>query len=360
MTLPLHSNYGGILQAYALRTVLEARGHEAFHVEKKRNRPAVHLSPIKFYSWWFTRRLIRQILTLNRDKNRREENLNRYRVWTNTPSFRAFVKKHVPLKVVYKFENLRKLDFDTIVVGSDQIWRPYYYRDIDLAFLSFASEWSIKRIAYAPSFGVEDWEYSKEQTLICRSLLQKFDAVSVREKEGVGLCADNFNVHAVQLLDPTMLLDRDHYEQLIGEKVKSERKQLTTYILDMEPRKREILEYIQAAGEMEVVESGRGKGGSIEQWLCSFMEAEFIFTDSFHGCVFSILFHKPFLVYGNRKRGLSRFNTLLKLFQLEDRMIFNADEAGNMYKRKIDWNIIDVILKHERKRAFTFLEDSGL
>lgn len=55
----------------------------------------------------------------------------------------------------------------------------------------------------------------------------------------------------------------------------------------------------------------------VEQWLRGFMDAELVVTDSFHACVFSILFHKPFVVVGNKGRGLTRVKSLLKIFGLE-------------------------------------------
>lgn len=81
---------------------------------------------------------------------------------------------------------------DALVVGSDQVWRPMYFGDVKDAFLNFASDWPIKRVAYAASFGTDEWEYSDEQTRKCAELIKQFDAVSVREEEARWLCRNIF------------------------------------------------------------------------------------------------------------------------------------------------------------------------
>ena len=82
--------------------------------------------------------------------------------------------------------------------------------------MDFAKEWNIKRIAYAASFGTEEWEYTEEQTRNCSTLLKKFNAVSVRESSAVKLCNEKFKVEALHVLDPTMLLEKDEYINLDG------------------------------------------------------------------------------------------------------------------------------------------------
>ena len=105
--------------------------------------------------------------------------------------------------------------FDAIVVGSDQVWRPKYFKDkIENAFLDFAKSWNIKRIAYAASFGTDEWEYAPKQTKRCGELLKLFDFVSVREMSGINLCATHFDLGAKLEPDPTMLLTTEDYMRL--------------------------------------------------------------------------------------------------------------------------------------------------
>lgn len=368
LTLPLKNNYGGILQAYALREYLVQRGHEVVHIEEKGKQSVVHWSSYRFTAWWYTRRLLRQILTLNQDKKRALENKDRYQTRKSTGNIRRFVQENIDILVVEDFKELKNHGFDAFVVGSDQIWRPVYYKQIEDAFFSFAEGWNIKKIAYAPSFGVEKWEYNDAQTEHCSRLIKEFDAISVREDEGATLCQEKLAVKALRLLDPTMLLNKSVYERLVGGHVEVNSKQLTSYILDMTPHKKEIIERLinkknlnhaplglvsQAEGKKEVEDS-------LENWLKTFLQAEFVFTDSFHGCVFALLFHKPFIAYGNSQRGISRFNTLLRLFDLEDRMVQAGEDIENLLNRVVDWKKVDAVLATEREKSASFFKEQGI
>ena len=98
----------------------------------------------------------------------------------------------------------------------------------------------------------------------------------------------------------------------------------------------------------------------VEQWLCSFRDANFIITDSFHGCVFSIIYNKPFIAIGNKSRGLSRFTSLLKLFGLEGRLVDCLSEVNeDVVNMNIDWRKINAILKDEQRRSRKFLKENS-
>src|SRR5690606_31614079 len=122
-----------------------------------------------FFQWWFTRRLLMQILRLNKT---RERNHKIHGFWKRTGLTREFVNKYVPRRVVRRLSDVKTEAFDALIVGSDQIWRPRYYKEIEDSFLAFARDWKIKKIAYAPSFGVQHWEFSERQTMRCAELLK--------------------------------------------------------------------------------------------------------------------------------------------------------------------------------------------
>ena len=92
----------------------------------------------------------------------------------------------------------------------------------------------------------------------------------------------------------------------------------------------------------------------VEQWLRGFYDAEFVVTDSFHACVFSILFHKPFIVVGNARRGMSRFKSLLSIFALGDRLVMDVTQF--FHCSVIDWEQVDSLLAYERKRTCQFFD----
>lgn len=148
----------------------------------------------------------------------------------------------------------------------------------------------------------------------------------MRESSGVQLCQEYFDTKAVQVLDPTLLLSADDYRALIKRgKTQPSNGNLLVYMIDRTKEKEAFVERIaQEEGltpfwmscetDDETLPLEQRIKMPVEQWLRSFDDAEFVLTDSFHGCVFSIIFRKQFLAIGNKERGLSRFQSLLTLF----------------------------------------------
>lgn len=359
LTLPLHTNYGGILQAYALQTVLERMGHEVMVIDT----PNMKATP-SFLT--MGKRIAKRALGkrveifLERRHNREYPIISQY--------IQPFIDKYIHRKEISSLHELRKENFDAIVVGSDQVWRPLYFTslfktNIRNAYLAFAEDWNIKRIAYAASFGTDDWEYTPKQTIACRELLRKFDAVSVREESGVQLCKEHFGVEAQHVLDPTMLLDKEDYIHLIETTETTKSKgTLLNYILDETPEKCSLMEQIakdkglipfrvNSKVEDRTAPLEERIQPPVEQWLRGFYDAEFVVTDSFHACVFSILFNKPFVVIGNKERGMARFSSLLRLFNLESRMIVNFDD----FKSLSDTNFSVGDFQEIQKQPYYFL-----
>lgn len=365
LTLPLHTNYGGILQAYALQTVLERMGHEVEVLDKP---DQIH-RPLWRNAMTFTKRLAlkaigKQVcLNYQKEYNTRERAKRKY--------VNVFIQKYIRRRIVDRYEKISPDDYDAIVVGSDQVWRQKYMpkMNVKIPFLLFAEGWNIKRIAYAASFGTDVWEYTVENTNAAKLAIQRFDAVSIREHSGVTLCKDYLDYHdAKQVLDPTLLLDRIDYEHIIEESDSTHKinGSLMCYVLDYTNEKRQYISKCAKVLDMSPFETNSKyevKGASleeivqppVEQWLRSFRDSSFVITDSFHACVFSILFHKSFVVIGNQSRGLARFDSLLSLFGLEDRMVTENLDVS-LCDRPIDWDRVDIKLKELRAYSRSFLE----
>ena len=362
LTLPLHTNYGGILQAYALQTVLERMGHEVCLIEKTQY---LHLPAWKaplVYGKRVLKNMIGRPCPIFY-----EQQVNR-KIRYENPIIRQntdkFINKYIKRRIFKDFSEIKEKDFDAIVVGSDQVWRPKYFHQIERAYLDFTKGWDIKRIAYAASFGTDTWEYSTEQERRCAALIKKFNAVSVREDSAVGLCKEHFAVDALHLLDPTMLLDSEDYMWLFKTAaIPPSPGSMLCYVLDESNDKAIIVDKlaktkglvpfrVNSKVEDKFAPISARIQPSVEQWLRGFYDAEFVVTDSFHACVFSILFNKPFIVVGNDSRGLSRFTSLMRLFGLGDRLLLKDVEQCTV---DIDWNRLDLILKKKRGDALGFL-----
>ena len=169
-----------------------------------------------------------------------------------------------------------------------------------------------------------------------------------------------------------MLLDREHYSALASEAAsRPARGKVLSYILDKSEEKSAVAALASKWLSSEIYDASVNPRDpdrpleerivpSMEQWLACFEDADFVVTDSFHGCVMSLLFHKPFLVLGNASRGLSRVTSLLDMFGLEDRLVQGIDpeDDGVYYISGIDWNHVDAVLDEWRRRSIDFLKKS--
>lgn len=365
ISLPLHNNFGGILQAYALQKVLRDLGHNAVLIDKSRY--------VSLGSWYrkypiYLKRGIEKYLMHKDIAVRADVEQNRVPK-TISKNTDRFITKQIKRTYTHNFTNLEEKRFDAIIVGSDQIWRPqYFFSKIENAYLDFAKEWEIKRIAYAASFGTEEWEYSDEQTSNCAALLKKFNAVSVRESSAVKLCEEKFGVKTQHVLDPTLLLNKEDYIKLF-ESTKTPRSEgnLFCYILDKGKETNSIIDgiskdkvlspfYVNSRYEEPNAPLEERIQQPVEKWLRAFHDAEFVITDSFHACVFSIIFNKPFIVYGNKERGMARFESLLNMFGLEDRLVSSLNETKTAIEKPIDWDRVNNIHKRLKEESLFFLK----
>lgn len=339
LTLTPKNNYGGILQATALCGHLESQGHDVVLLNKER-----------FKKPLFSRIAIELLerLPFQNIKNKRQDYLK-------TKQLKPFLKEHLPRKSreIVSAQDLKKLvedeGLDAVIVGSDQVWRYQYIGDghHNVFFLDFDTTRPVKKIAYAASFGKDEWE-APEHTVEVSRLLRNFDAISTREKSGVDLCENTFGVSgAVSVLDPTMLVGAEFYDRFFdGFNASTHPKAIATYILDRSDEKQEIINSVKASLEpstgplqqVNLVEKVSNRFYSVEEWLWNIKEAEFIVTDSFHGMVFSILFEKQFIVIGNEKRGLSRFSDFLDEIGLSSRLVLNKDNTISLPEEEIEYS----------------------
>ena len=370
LTLPLHTNYGGILQAYALQTVLERMGHQVvvFDTPNKMPLPPLWKIPLTFAKRLFLKSMGRI------DRIFIEKYNNQIRP-VIAKEIQPFVDERIHRKVLTNFSTLEAHEFDAIVVGSDQIWRSIYFvplwlwQKMEKAYLSFTKGWNIKRISYAASFGTDKWEYNEEQTLHSKEALQMFDAVSVREENGVKLCKQYFEVDAIHVLDPTMLLDANDYIELFKQKqTPKSRGNLLNYVLDETDEIKNLIQKVASENKMipfavnnpyendDTKPLNQRIKPSVETWLRGFYDADFVITDSFHACRFSIIFKKQFIVVGNKERGMARFASLLKMFGLEERLVDEKFDIKTL--QPIDYDKVYNLYGQLRERSLHFLSEN--
>lgn len=369
ITQPLLDNYGGLLQNYALQVVLKRMDHIPITLDQTKRseswlRNTARNSVVGLLSMIGKNAGLKQIPYLRKSQKREiskhtrrfvDTYINHTQAFRNSGQISTYLKSH-PL--------------DAYIVGSDQVWRPKYCVNIYTQFLDFDNSSAVKRLAYAASFGTDKWTFSNRQTERCSSLANRFDAISVREKSGITLCKNNLGVVAQQVLDPTMLLEKEDYVFLVEkEKEPVCNGDLFCYVLDMNPEKQSFIE--KCAQQLDLTpfysmpkplkkESFNSDSlrdyvfPTVTHWLRGFMDAKVVVVDSFHGCAFSIIFNKPFWVIGNKSRGNTRFESLLGLFGLENRMI----EAGKDVdlNAPINWDDVNAELFKYKADSYDWLK----
>lgn len=355
LTQALHSNYGGLLQNYALQEVLRGMGHEPITIDRHISRS---VNPVKEIA-----KRIMQIIKPTFDAS-----LLTYRQKTELSRLQqTFIHDNIqhtkPLFSQNEFNHYVELhQMDAYIVGSDQCWRPCYSANIRNYYLDFVKI-KAKKIAYAASFGVDSWEYNEEQTSDVSKYAVDFDAISVRENSGIRLCKERLKVNASWVLDPTMLLGKEGFMKFITPKKKSS--YVLNYLLEESAEARHLVQLVSKSISINDIRSNIASpvfhrmeplkshlNISVEQWLSNIYNASFVVTDSFHGAVFSILFNVPFIVKLNEVRGNARLESLLTDFDLNNCI---CNDVNNITKPNFNWKKINAHLVERQKESKSFL-----
>lgn len=347
VTFPLINNYGGIIQAYALMLVLSELGHKPTLINLKSERRYLSVSKYIFkkYVLFFLKKYRSVTLTI------KDRDLER------------FIDKYIAPKSVsiWNSKQLHKYfisnKYDACIVGSDQVFAkmgyPKFENDYSLGFVDDET----KKLSYAASFGGDDFLGDTNTVEYHKKNLKRFAGVSVREQSAVQVCFKRFSVNAKHVLDPTMLIDKKHYINVINSSPEQlEKKKLFAYVLDSDLRKNNLMSQFSDRKGITINQVNDGNNSkniiSMQEWLGSIYSAEHVITDSFHGCVFCIIFNKPFHCFVNKKRGADRFYSLLEMFGLESRII-NDD----IIDEDINWNDVNSKLEFYKSESLDFLNE---
>lgn len=371
LTHPLRTNYGGILQNYALQYVLRSLGYSVETINWQENKSVIYIV-ISYVYRLFAHYVLRK-KHIPTDMFLNVTNKQFLYISSNIQTFiKEYIKLSKQISSLKKIGEVNGFSYDAIIVGSDQVWLQQYAPTM---YLDFVKDENVLKIAYAASFGQDSWTYDNHKTEVCSRLAKKFNAISVRENSAVYLCEKKLGVSAIQVLDPTLLLNSEIYSSLISKQeiVKS---YLMTYILDANVHKENIINCVSKLLKIPECSIRENKqtwklfGDNshlvikpIEKWLQGFRDCEFVVTDSFHGVAFSIIFNKQFIAIGNRKRGLDRFQSILKQFNLLDRLVDENTDIDNYLKnlKVIDYDKVNKQKEILQEQSMQFLKNiSGL
>ena len=339
---PENKNFGASLQSYAHLTLIE-----------KIN------SNVKIINYYKNNYSIKsKIISLLKNKNFIDYN-------------KKFLKQTCKINPNEDLKFLNN-EFDTFIVGSDQVWRDRYLNGkTKHYFFDFVND-DKKKIAYAASFGVDYWEGTPELTEKIKPLIKRFNHISVREESGIDICKNTFGIdNAVCVLDPTLMISREDYQPILDDwKDKShlKKKYIAHMLLDdtaeLKKESQNIADYLKADINYIKGKSFKILGkditfyNKVSQWLTYLKDAEIVITDSFHCTVFSLIFHKKFVVVANKARGVARLETLLSKVSLEERFFTDIKDVmkSRILDKEIDYNEVDKKLEVHRKYSMDFLK----
>ena len=366
------NNYGAELQAYATQAVLRNMGYDAeiidylFYknpefIKTKHSAPSFHF-PLKKRMAEYIYPILSHLKNIPNGKALNRRNIR----------FARFHQEHTSMSQTYKSTDelyLAHMNYDVYMTGSDQVWNPGIYSSLSPYFLDFAPQ-GHRRIAYSASFGVSQIpEYARN---FYSKHLQTYNSIGVREKNAVDMVRDIANMEAQWVLDPTLLLNKEDWMQILSSiDVPSE-----PYILlyELTPCRyiRQLAEHISSLQNWRIIRicksaNKEDKNSSIlnivdagpAEFLHLFSEAALIITNSFHGTAFSVNFQRPFYtILPQRKQNNSRQRSLLELLNLTKRLLVEGDNFPENTDLMIDYTLANKILEQERMKSIQFLKEA--
>lgn len=357
ITISYGTNYGNRLQNYAMQELSKKLGLNPSTIQLKADYSLRTNNILYIKIKELVKTIIRYRYELRERANRFNVFNKNFIVWASD----LFSDDIAPYEIEEKY--------DYYIVGSDQVWNANF-RDVKANINYFLATFAPpkKRISYAASFGTAKIAEGYED--IFKSELPKFKAISVREQEGVRL-VEKCGAKATVVLDPTMMLTTHDWDKIASKpKFVENEPYIVTYFLG--GRDEKITEYINSAAQgrrvinLDTEYISKEKIANLaaftsppDEFVWLFAHADCILTDSFHGTVFSILYHRPFMVFDRivdgKKSGMeSRIDTLLSTFHLEQ----CRGNIDNPSEEPIggDWKEVERILAAEREKSFDFLK----
>lgn len=362
MTWWHYCNLGTVLQVTATSRTVNKLGYEA--------------NVIKYFPHGKVITLNKDYKSLNRYIKKLEKKINRRKIKQfkdidREKAFEKYLNKHITLtKLCETDSHLYDLNnyIDAFICGSDQIWAPSCFNS--KYFLDFVEDTN-KMIAYAPSIGlfkIED-HYVRERMKEC---ISRFKHLGIREEQGQKLIKDLCNKEAKVVLDPTLLLGQEEWNEIASKEIKDSN-YILCYFLGNNTKSWNHIRLLSKKTGLKVKvipvfeeDLTRGfeieKGVGPEEFLGLVKNASFICTDSFHGTVFSLIYEKPFYTYerfSNKDSNSqnSRIYNILKIAELENRIVKDKSNISEDLL-KCDFTKARKNIEQSKKASMNYLENA--
>lgn len=319
-------SYGAILQTYATYKKLQELCEKVELIDLR----FTHLDSL----------LSKLVFCIRRIKH----NYFRYKHFNRTRTYRSLeeLRKNPPTS-------------DCLIVGSDQTWNPEISKELAMAYFLDFGDKDIKRISYASSIGLNDWKEDQyAPTRDVANALKRFDHILVRENKVVEICKEKFGVDSTRVCDPVLLYP--NYDELTGRYDIDKSKMVLFKLVNQEDfyiKSKQIAEklgyYCVSIGSVRQINGIKCPyPQSINAWVRQIASSSLVFTDSFHGTVLSLLYHKQFVVYVSNYSRVVRIVSLLEEVGLAGRICSPEDNIEHLIEvvsAPIDYNEVDKKMK---------------
>lgn len=362
LTYHFGTNFGGQLQCYALLTTLKELGHEPIVINYlPGNQKVGFLKDLRHGL-----RIIKKESNIDGLINGINTVLYSSKMRSN---FRLFQKSHLRIglkctldDVMMKYPNL-----DAIIVGSDQVWAPAHHKS-GAYFINFKDKFRGRKIAYAPCCAINKVE--ENHKVILSKLLNQFEYLSVRNEETFQFVKDLIGIEVPIVADPTFLCDFKNFDSIHLPKDKY----ILTYILgdEIEGGHKNTIEKIKKEyPDLPILSISLTNSKphyfswatknyytlDPSDWVAFIKNASFLYTDSFHGVVFAMKFHKPFIAYYKEAARASRFIDLKKRFHL-DNIISHSNEIIDVNVIQPYYTHVDEIVENLKNYSINYLKQA--
>lgn len=371
-------NFGGLLQSYALplavKKYFNMDAEQIDYMEADRIKNAVleknnkNMSIVmRFYKIIYNYGIL--FFTKVNEKN----------IIKRENAFEIFIKEIPHSKNVYSYKSISKcLDqYKALICGGDQIWNDLGCdRNIEVYTLQFTSD-KIKKIAYAPSMAV--LETTEPFKCIMREGMKQLDAISVREKRSLSILQPLTDKKIEVVVDPVLLLEKKDWDVEAKSPI-MKKKYIVCYLLGDNEKQRKIVRKIAKKLHLSILTFPHILASAVRkcdlffgdihdytsgprEFIGLIKNAEFVITDSFHACVFSMIFEKPFVVFERNKIGEkgnmnSRIYDFLEEYDLNSQLVTENELVDMEGIPKIDFTYAHEHWEKRREESLKYLENA--
>lgn len=366
LTFHYSNNYGGVLQTVALYNTIKSLGYD--------------VEVINYIPKGYKKQNIIRLLGINKKNIKNSfkifEYIKKILIIMKyksliTRRFDTYRKNNLKMSRQVDEDSLENIlsNYSTIVVGSDQVWNPSQRKD-PFYFLNFGTKYKGKKISYAPDSTVS--EISKEDFETVKNALNQFEYISVRNRHTYDFVYTAIKKDTEIVVDPTLLYDFNN-----NDKKPSKEEYILTYILGKEIN----------GSHTEVISKIKNKYGDLpvysikipsanfdfapfsskvfydlspSEWISMFQNAKFIYTDSFHGVLFSMKYRKPFLAYYTEALRSTRFIDLGNRYGIDNFIVKNTTEIEKKCSLDLlpDYKSINQIINQQKNVSIEFLKSA--